>query len=96
MLIPRFSMRLLLLAMTACAVYSYVLLLAIREHVWAIAMATGVASIAIVLAAHAFTFSLAWCLAIVFRVVGRAPQPASPFAGDSPPPQQIIPPEDVE
>ena len=61
-----------------------------------VALAAGGTSLFLVLAAHSFAFSLAWSLAVAFRLVSPARSSSSPFASTSPPPQQVVPPEDVE
>lgn len=96
MLIPRFSLRLLVAATTLSSLFFYVVHLAMQEHLWAIALTLGFSSLLLVLVLHTTAFSVAWSLGIVWRSMIRKPTTTSPFVTDAPPPQQILPPEDVE
>lgn len=60
MLIPRFTLRWLLLAVAGCAVLFFVLALATRERLWAVALAVPIVALAVVLALHAALFLALW------------------------------------
>ena len=96
MLIPRFSVRLLLVATLLCSCYARILLLAREGYSWAIALAIAGASLVVLLGIHTFVFSLAWSIASFFRLGIARPRATSPFASGTPPPQHVVPPEDTE
>lgn len=96
MLIPRFSLRQLLLITTASAVFCYVLAMATRGQTWAIVISTAVSSVLLALIVHAVLFVIAWLLALMGSMFTKQHVPASPFANAAPPPQLITPPEDPE
>lgn len=97
MLIPRFTLRSLLVLTTVSALFCFVIGLAVRGQAWAVAVTIALSSLAIVFALHASVFAVAWCMALIGRVLQPAPVTTSPFINPViPPPQQIIPPEDPE
>jgi hypothetical protein len=91
MLIPRFSLRWLLLVMTLCAGLSLILSQAIRGHAWAIGASAALGSLAVVSLLHVLAFSGAWSAsqfeALAFSSAWLRPA-VSPFArstvGESP------------
>lgn len=91
MLIPRFSLRALLIAMAVCAVFSLVIAGAVRGQPWAIGMTAGVAGLASLLLFHPLAFAVAAMLAAVRRQVTPPPPGTSPFATAGPPRQVISP-----
>ncbi|NLF69382.1 MAG: hypothetical protein GX575_10055 [Candidatus Anammoximicrobium sp.] len=96
MLIPRFTIRGLLLLMTGSSFFFLVLAFAVRGRVWAIAVSVGVASLLLAFLGYAFVFGVAYVVASIASLLrGAAPGPASPFATAEPPPQ-IIPPDEPE
>jgi hypothetical protein len=95
MLIPRFSLRILLLIITFSSVFFFVMMLATRGHVWAWGVTIAISSVFAVTLVHATLFLLAWSLTQV-GMSWKQPTVESPFASAKPPPQQIIPPEDPE
>jgi hypothetical protein len=94
MLIPRFSLRLLLVLTTVSAVFFFVVAHAVDGHFWAIGVSVAGASLLLTLLVHAFFFFLAWSLTSVCRLVWRPSVPASPFA--MAPPHHSSPPEEPE
>lgn len=96
MLIPRFSLRLLLLITTASAIFCYVLAMATRGQEWAIVFSIAVSSVLLALIVHAVLFAIAWMLALMGSMFTKPHVAASPFADAAPPPQLITPPEDPE
>ena len=96
MLIPRFSLRQLLIITTVSAFFCYLLAMATRGHQWAIALSFAVSSILCALIVYAAVFILAWLLAVVGGLFTKQKVAASPFANAAPPPQFITPPEDQE
>lgn len=91
MLIPRFSLRSLLIATAVCAVFSLVIAGAVRGQPWAIGITAAFAALVTVLLLYTLAFALA---SIVAKLRGNI---TSPVAGTSPfatsgPPRQIIPP----
>lgn len=97
MLIPRFTIRWLLLLTTICAVIFLIVGFAVRGEYWAIAISTSVVSLAFAFFLFGLFFVVAFVLASLFGIVKRA-QPAggTPFATSEPPPQVIPPIEDAE
>jgi hypothetical protein len=85
MLIPQFSIRDLLIAMTGVAVFSLVVSYALRGQIWAIAVAAGVGSIAAAFVGYAATFLVVWCIAALLAHLRPAdpPRPAEPPAGSA-------------
>jgi len=95
-LIPRFTIRGLLLLMTVSGVLSLVLAYAVRGRVWAIAASVGVASLLLAFLGYAFAFGVASVVAATAGLLrGTDAGPATPFATAEPPPQ-ILPPDQPE
>lgn len=92
MLIPRFSLRALLIATAVCAVFSLVLAGAVRGQPWAIGMTAGLGSLVVVFLLHPLAFAVASVLASLRGQVTPPPVGTSPFASAGPP-RQIIPPQ---
>lgn len=95
MLIPRFSIRSLLLLTTGCGFVFLILNFGVRGHFWARAVWIGLASLLLSFVLFAAFFAGAFVLASLFGMVRREPKAASPFATDRPPPQ-VIPPVEVD
>jgi hypothetical protein len=91
MLIPRFSLRSLLIATAVCAVFSLVIAGAVRGQPWAVGMTAGFAALLAVMLLHPLAFGLAAILASLRVKAMPPPAGTSPFA-TSGPPRQIIPP----
>jgi hypothetical protein len=96
MLIPRFSLRQLLVITTASAIFCYVIAMATRGHQWAMAISIAVSSVLGAFLVYAFLFAGAWVLTLGGRLFTKQNVSASPFATGTPPPQLITPPEDPE
>lgn len=95
MLIPRFTLRWLMLLITVISVFCVIVAQAFRGHAWAMGVSLAVASLLLSFLIYGALFCLAYLLASV-RGSARTPVGvASPFATVEPPPQ-IIPPEDPE
>lgn len=99
MILPKFSIRAMLVATAAFAVLSLVLAQAVRgEATAAIAFLVGAGSIVLAFGFYCWTFAAAWACAWLVRAIletGRPPPVGSPFA-DAGPPKQIITPVDPE
>jgi hypothetical protein len=95
MLIPRFTIRWLLMLTTVCAVFFAIVALALRDHIWAIGVSVGVGSLILAFACYGAVFGVAYVLASLVGAFGRPPSGGTPFATATPPPQ-IIPPEEPE
>jgi len=95
MLLPRFTIRCLLLLMTVSGVLFFVLSLAVRGQAWALAVWLSVGSLLLAFLAYAVVFGLAALVASLRAVLRPAQQTSSPFA-TAEPPAQIIPPEEPE
>lgn len=91
MLIPRFSIKALLVATAVCAAFSAVLAEAVRGKPWAIGVSASLAAVAVMLLLHAVAFAMASVLALLRSLLTPPPAGASPFA-TSGPPKQIVPP----
>ncbi len=95
MLIPRFTIRWLLLLMTISSLYFFVLSFAVAGQAWAIAVSLCVGSLLLAFFCYAVVFGLAALIAAGRGLLRPAPRCDSPFATAEPPPQ-IIPPEEPE
>lgn len=98
MLIPRFTLRWLLLLTTVCGGLSLVLSYALQGREWAIAFSLALGAIPLLLLLHALAFVGAWMFSQIYGSVAgmfATPQGASPFASAGPP-KQIIPPAEPE
>ncbi len=96
MLIPRFSLRLLLAIITFSSLFFFIVMLATRGHDWALGVTIAVTSLFAVLAFHAVVFSLAWTMTMMGGLFGKRQIADTPFATAKPPPQLVVPPEDHE
>ncbi len=96
MLIPRFSLRSLLLITTFSACFCYVLMMAKQGQVWALAITLAAASLVLVFLVQVVLFAVAWSLSQIMRQSFGRQVTRSPFATDAPPPQWISPPEDPQ
>ena len=84
-LLPQYSIRWLLLVMTASAVAFSTVALALRGYPWAIGVAVGLASLVVLGLVCAAVFALFWPLAELFALAERKePGRHSPF-GPPPP-----------
>jgi hypothetical protein len=86
MLIPRYSLRWLLALITVSAAISFVLSYAFRGRDWAIGIAAGLASLAILMGLFVCTFLAAWAISQIETAIaqGRGGEGTSPFAGNTP------------
>lgn len=95
MILPKFSIRAMLLATAVFAVLSLVLAQAVRgEAMAAIAFLVGAGSIVLAFGLYCWAFAAAWACAWLVRSVagfGKAPRVGSPFANAGPPKQIITP-----
>lgn len=98
MLIPRFTLRWLLVLTTICGGLSLVLSYAMQGHEWAIAISVMLAAVPLLFLLHAFAFTAAWGFSQVANALtGMAykPKGVSPFATAGPP-KQIVPPAEAD
>jgi hypothetical protein len=72
MLVPRFTIRAMLVVMTFCAVFFLVIGIAFRGQNWAWGIAIGVLSLAVTALVHAACFGMVWLFAQLFT-----PSPAA-------------------
>ena len=93
MLIPRFSIRWLLIVTAVFAAFFFLVSVAVRGEPWAIAVSVALGSLALLVVIHAGFFLVAWLIAEMIGLAWRPQQPESPFATEKPPPQ-IVPPTD--
>ena len=91
MLIPRFTLRWLLGLMVAAGLVSLVLAQAVHGQAWAVGVVIGLSSLALVFAAHAWVFVVAWLFAQIRKLLVGQPRATSPFATAGPPPQMVPP-----
>jgi len=80
MLIPQYSIRLLLLITAGCAVVFSIFGLAVQGNAAAVGVSLAIAGLAVVLLAHAATFGLVW----LFSVIGEPFRRKPAIAGRSP------------
>jgi len=101
MLIPRYTVRRLLVITAICGVFFWILAIALNPNVelqnkvWAAAISIAVVSLAVAFACYGAFFGVAYILATLFGLVRQRPDGGTPFATAEPPPQ-IIPPQEPE
>jgi Na+-driven multidrug efflux pump len=95
MLIPRFTIRTLLVLTTVCSVLAFVGGLAVRGQAWATAVSVAVGSLVLTLLCYGTFFGLAFVIASLHGALRAKSRGGTPFATVEPPPQ-IIPPEEPE
>jgi antibiotic biosynthesis monooxygenase (ABM) superfamily enzyme len=95
MLIPRFTLRWLMLLITVISVFCVIVAQAFRGHAWALGISLAAASLMLAFLTYGVFFCLAASLAALWGLHRQDVGVASPFATVEPPPQ-IIPPEDPE
>ncbi len=95
MLIPRFTIRYILIVMTLCGLFFLVVSLAIQGKTWAIAASLSGASVVVTFLLYAAFFGFAYVLASIFGVFRQRPTGGSPFANAELPPQ-IVPPQEPD
>jgi uncharacterized membrane protein len=91
MLIPRFSLRWMLIAITGFALLFLTAKFAVQGQLWAVAVIGTIAASAAGFAIFAALFAVAFLLSLMTRF-NRTVKPESPFATDKLPPQ-VIPPQ---
>ncbi len=91
MIIARFSLRWMLIAMAALSVVFLFISLAVKGQHWAIALCAAAATFLVCVLIQAVCFLLARLLAEATQRLRRPKGDASPFS--SGPPPQIIPPD---
>jgi hypothetical protein len=95
MLIPRFTIRWLLLLTTVCSFFFFVVAFAVRGSAWAGAISIAVAGLVGAFILFGAFFGFAFVLAALFGLIRNRPTGGTPFA-TAEPPVQIIPPEEPE
>ncbi len=65
MLLPQYSLRASLILVSSCALFFLVLGQAYRQQPWAIVIAVGVISLAVILVFHAITYLVAMALSLL-------------------------------
>ena len=91
MLIPRFSLRWLMLALAGASLLAFAARQAVFGQSWALAAMVTVLTLALMFAVYIVVFSAAWVMAAFVGVVKSDPAPESPFATSKAPPQVIAP-----
>src|SRR5438876_9569530 len=71
MILPRYSVRAILLVTAICAVVSLVLAQGLRGKPWAAGMSIGLLAVTVTLTLGALMFALLWALAIALRSGAR-------------------------
>ncbi len=95
MLLPKFSIRLLLAIMTALGVLSIAFKYALDGQAWAIASFLALGMLAVIFALYGGAFLIGATFGAIDSAIRPAPLPTTPFATNQPPPQ-ILPPPDPE
>ena len=95
MLLPRFSIRWLLVLTTAFGVFFTILSIAVRGQAWAIAISVAIASLGVFMLIYAGVFVASWWISLAVEAYRPSRGPTNPFAEAKPPPQ-LISPEDPE
>lgn len=95
MLLPKFSIRSLLLLMVVAGFVFLTIAQAVSGQAWAIAICIALLSLTLSFLVYAAVFFLAVPAALVSQAMETNTVPTSPFATHQPPPQ-ILPPQDPE
>lgn len=90
MLLPKFSIRALLIATTLVAFLSLTISFALQEKAWAIAVLAAVGGGAATFGYFALFFAISWLLLSALRLVRRK-RSESPFQSAEQPPRQMLP-----
>lgn len=93
MLLPKFSIRLMLVLTAVTAVFFFIVSLAVNGSKWAVGLSLGFGLIPVFFLAYAFFFLIAYILTRFTKVARPKVQPVSPFSPESLP-TQIIPPKE--
>lgn len=95
MIVPKFTIRHILIAMTVLAALSLLVSFAVDGQLWAIAICIGLASAIGIFALHGLTFVLTSPTILLDAAMRMRQNPTTPFATAEPPPQ-IVPPQEPE
>lgn len=99
MLVPKFTIRGMLIATAVFAVFSLVLAQAVRGNAAsAVGFTVAAASVVLAFGLYCWAFAAAWACSSLLRLMtgsGKGPPVRSPFA-DAGPPKQIIAPVDPD
>lgn len=95
MLLPKFSIRSLLLLMVVAGFVFLTASQAVRGQSWAIAVCIALLSLLLSFVVYTVVFFLAVPAALISQAMETNTAPTSPFATHQPPPQ-ILPPQDPE
>lgn len=95
MLIPRYTLRRLLLLMTCISVFCVIVAQAVGGKAWAISVSLAAASLLMCFLVYGVLFGVAYLLASMLGVTRRSANVGTPFA-TAEPPLQMVPPEDPE
>lgn len=93
MLLPQFSFRTLLLAVSLAAIGSLVVAAAIRGQIWAIGATLGVGMIGVAFAFYFLAFTFSYLITAVFGSL-RPQQDSTPFSSQAP--RQVLPTHDAD
>jgi hypothetical protein len=95
MLMPKFHIKHILMAMTLLAGLCVFVKFAIDGQLWAVSLCVGLAALATIFIVYALTFLAASPLILVDATLRLQQPPTTPFATNEPPPQ-ILPPQEPE
>ena len=95
MLIPRFTIRRLLLLCFACAIVFWIVSLALRGNPAALAVTMLLVGLLLTFLIFGIFFFTTWIVALLLQDYFYQPVHRSPFATEQPPPQIIAPEEPV-
>jgi hypothetical protein len=95
MILPRYSLRTLLIAMVVCALISLVVRQASLGRAWAIGLSVTIAAAFVVILSHMLMFALANLLVAIRKGYRKPEVGRSPFASAGLP-RQVVAPIDPE
>lgn len=93
MLLPKFSIRLLLAAMAAIGVLSIAFKYALDGRAWAISSFMALGMLGLMFAFYSAAFLIGSVFGAIDSAIRPGPRPTTPFATNQPPPQILPPPE---
>lgn len=95
MILPRYSIRTLLIATLVCALVSFVTRQAVLGRPWAIGIAAAIGTSVVLLLSHMFLFALAQMVTAIRKSSRKPEVGGSPFASAGLP-RQVVAPIDPE
>ncbi len=95
MLMPKYTIRRLLLITAVSGVFFAIVAAAARGNHWAIALSAAITSLFVMLLFHAIVYVVAWWISATYDASRPQRKPTSPFANAAMPPQ-LVKPQDPE